>query len=72
MWAAVVDRSGKVVAVAPIAVADLNDHATSANADNMQDLCLPRPRRGATLTGVTIGGGLIQDPNGDPNVAQKF
>jgi hypothetical protein len=21
---------------------------------------------------VTIGGGLIQDPNGDPNVAQKF
>jgi hypothetical protein len=21
---------------------------------------------------VTIGGGLIQDPNGDPNVAQNF
>lgn len=62
----------KVVAVAPIAVADLHDHATSANADNMHDLCLPRPPRGATLTGVTIGGGLIQDPNGDPNVAQRF
>ena len=35
-------------------------------------LCLVRPPRGAKLTGVTIGGGLIQDPNGDPNVAQKF
>lgn len=65
-------RTGQVVAVAPLAVADLNDHATSPNADNMHDLCLPRPRRGAKLTGVTIGGGLIQDPNGDPNVAQTF
>lgn len=65
-------RNGKVVAVAPIAVGDLNDHATSANADNMHDLCLPRLPRGAKLTGVTIGGGLIQDPNGDPNIAQKF
>jgi hypothetical protein len=64
--------NGKVVAVAPLAVADLHDHATSANADNMHDLCLPRPPRGAKLTGVTIGGGLIQDPNRDPNVAQKF
>jgi hypothetical protein len=63
---------GKVVAVAPLAVADLHDHATSANADNMHDLCLPRAPRGARLTGVTIGGGLIQDPNGDPNVAQRF
>lgn len=64
--------NGKAVAVAPLAVADLHDHATAANADNMHDLCLPRPPRGAKLTGVTIGGGLIQDPNGDPNVAQKF
>jgi hypothetical protein len=64
--------NGKVVAVAPLDVADLHDHATSANADNMHDLCLPRPPRGARLTGVTIGSGLIQDPNGDPNVAQKF
>ena len=64
--------NGKVVAVAPLDVADLHDHASSANADNMHDLCLPRPPRGAKLTGVTIGGGLIQDPNGDPNVAQKF
>jgi hypothetical protein len=38
----------------------------------MQDLCLPPTPRGATLTGVTIAGGLIQDPNGNPNVAQKF
>jgi hypothetical protein len=64
--------TGRVVAVAPFAVADLNDHATSANADNMHDLCLQRLPRGAKLTGVRIGGGLIQDPNGDPNVAQKF
>ena len=63
--------NGKVIAVAPLDVADLHDHANPANADNMHDLCLPRPPRGAKLTGVTIGGGLIQDPNGDPNVAQK-
>jgi hypothetical protein len=64
--------NGKVVAVAPLDVADLHDHSTSANADNMHDLCLPRPPRGAKLTAVTIGAGLIQDPNGDPNLAQKF
>jgi hypothetical protein len=64
--------NGKVVAVAPLDVADLHDHPNSANADNMHDLCLPRLRRGAKLRRVTIGGGLIQDPNGDPNVAQKF
>jgi hypothetical protein len=65
-------RSGKVVAIAPLAVADLDDHPSAANADNMHDLCLPRLPHGAKLTGVTIGGGLIQDPNGDPNTAQKF
>jgi hypothetical protein len=64
--------NGKVVAVAPLAVADLHDHPSSANADNMHDLCLPLLPRGAKLTGVTIGSGLIQDPNGDPNAAQRF
>jgi hypothetical protein len=64
--------NGTVVAIAPIEVADLHDHANSANADNMHDLCLPRLPRGAKLRGVTIGGGLIQDPNGDPNATQKF
>lgn len=64
--------SGKAVAIAPLDVADLHDHPSAANADNMHDLCLPRPPRGAELTGVTIGGGLIQDPNGDPNLAQQF
>jgi hypothetical protein len=38
----------------------------------MHDLCVPQVPRGATLAGVTIGAGLIQDPNGDPNIAQKF
>jgi hypothetical protein len=63
---------GGLVAVAPLEVADLHDHASSFNADNMHDLCLPRPPRGATLARVTIGAGLIQDPNGDPNAAQRF
>jgi hypothetical protein len=62
----------KVVAIAPLEVADLHDHPGAANADNMHDLCLPRSPRGAKLTGVTIAGELIQDPNGDPNLAQEF
>ena len=64
--------SGRAVAVAPLDVADLHDHSTAANADNMHDLCLPRPPRGAKLAGVKIGAELIQDPNGDPNAAQTF
>ncbi len=64
--------NGKLAAVAPLDLADLHDHPSSANADNMHDLCLPRSPRDAKLTGVTIGAGLVQDPNGDPNVAQKF
>lgn len=64
--------NGRTVVIAPLEVADRHDHQSSFNADNMHDLCLPRLARGARLTGVTIGGGLIQDPNGDPNVAQRF
>jgi len=64
--------NGKTVAVAPLAVADLHDHESSFNADNMHDLCLPKLPRRARLTGVTIAADLIQDPNGDPNLAQKF
>jgi hypothetical protein len=63
---------GWTVAIAPLEVADLHDHETSFNADNMHDLCLPRVPRGAKLSGVTIAADLIQDPNGDPNLAQKF
>lgn len=63
---------GRTVAIAPLEVADLHDHETSFNADNMHDLCLPRPPRGAALAGVTIGADLIQDPDGDPNEAQRF
>lgn len=65
-------KNGRIIKLAPVAVADLNDHSSSANADNMHDLCLPPIPRGAKLTGVTIGAGLIQDPNGDPNTEQKF
>ncbi len=64
--------NGKLASIAPLEVADLHDHPSAANADNMHDLCLPRLPRGAKLTEVTIGAGLIQDPNGDPNAAQKF
>jgi hypothetical protein len=63
---------GKAIAVAPLEVADLHDHESSFNADNMHDLCLPKVPREAKLTGVTIAANLIQDPNGDPNLAQKF
>jgi hypothetical protein len=65
-------RSGKTVAIAPLEVADLYDHESSFNADNMHDLCLAEVPRGARLTGVTIGADLIQDPDGDPNLAQRF
>jgi hypothetical protein len=64
--------SGRTVAVAPLEVADLHDHKSSFNADNMHDLCLPRVPPGARLTGVRIAGGLIQDPDGDPNLPQNF
>ena len=65
-------RSGKTVAIAPLEVADLYDHESSFNADNMHDLCLPEIPRGARLAGVTIGADQIQDPDGDPNLAQHF
>jgi hypothetical protein len=58
--------------IAPLEVADLHDHESSFNADNMHDLCLPQIPSGAKLTGVTIAANLIQDPNGDPNPGQKF
>lgn len=64
--------NGSALAVAPLEVADLHDHESAFNADNMHDLCLPRPPRGAVLAAVTIGANLIQDPNGDPNEAQRF
>jgi hypothetical protein len=65
-------RSGKTVAIAPLEVADLYDHESSFNADNMHDLCLAEVPRGALLAEVTIGADLIQDPDGDPNLAQRF
>ena len=59
-------------AIAPLEVADLHDHETSFNADNMHDLCLPEVPHGAKLSAITIGADLIRDPNGDPNEAQDF
>ena len=56
----------------PLAVADLYDQSTTFSSDNMHDLCLPRRPRGAQLVRITIAAGLIQDPNGDPNLARRF
>lgn len=56
----------------PLEIADLYDHQTPANADNMHDLCLQGIPKGARLRKVQIDADLIQDPNGDPNPAQSF
>jgi hypothetical protein len=71
-YRALYELPSRTVAIAPLEVADLHDHESSFNADNMHDLCLPRVPRGAALVGVTIAADLIQDPNGDPNLAQRF
>jgi hypothetical protein len=44
-------------------------HGQARTADS---LCLPEIPRGARLAGVTIGADLIEDPDGDPNLAQHF
>jgi hypothetical protein len=64
--------NGKRIDVRPLAVADLADHATPAMDDNMHDLCLPKVPVGARLTEVRIGANFLQDPNGDPNLVQRF
>lgn len=62
---------GRLV-VAPVALGDLNDHNNPFLEDNMHDLCLAAVPKGAVLTRVTLGANLLQDPNGDPNAAQRF
>ncbi len=64
--------SGKSKQVRPLAVGDLADHSSTANDDNMHDLCLPALPRGAVLVAVKIGAEQIQDPNGDPNGRQTL
>lgn len=65
-------KNGKKRTFKPLQVADLHDHSTAANADNMHDLCLSKVPAKAKLVRVKIGANLIQDPNGDPNTAQNF
>lgn len=67
-----VRADGTRLSIAPLAIADLNDHSTAAMADNMHDLCLPAVPKDARLRGITIGADLVQDPNGDPNRAQRY
>ena len=50
----------------PLALGDLND------GDNMHDLCMPAMPLNAKLLSISLGGGLVQDPNGDPNLSQRF
>ena len=68
--------SGKTIAVRPLGLGDLLDHpkpgAPAAADDNMHDLCLPPVPARARLIGVDVGPGIVEDPNGDPNVAQDF
>lgn len=64
--------SGKIINVRPLAVADLADHSTTAMDDNMHDLCLPKVPARAVLNEIRIGGNFLQDPNGDPNLVQRF
>lgn len=65
-------KSGKRITIAPVSVGDINDHGKPFLEDNMQDLCLEQLPPGAVLKQVTIGANLLQDPNGDPNAAQRF
>ncbi len=64
--------AGKRLVIAPVALGDLNDHNNPFLEDNMHDLCLAAVPKGAVLTRVTLGANLLQDPNGDPNAAQRF
>lgn len=64
--------NGKIINVRPLAVADLADHSTTAMDDNVHDLCLPKVPARAVLNEIRIGGNFLQDPNGDPNLVQRF
>ncbi|MBM3664805.1 MAG: hypothetical protein FJW92_03295 [Actinobacteria bacterium] len=68
--------SGRTIAVQPIGLGDLLDHpqpgAPAAKDDNMHDLCLPSVPARARPSGVNVGAGIVEDPNGDPNGAQEF
>jgi hypothetical protein len=64
--------NGRTIRITPLALGDLGDHSKVANEDNMHDLCLPALPSGAVLSAVRIGADRIQDPNGDPNLAQVF
>lgn len=64
--------SGERLALTPLAVGDINDHGKAILEDNMQDLCLDDVPQGAVLSQVAIGADVLQDPNGDPNAAQRF
>jgi len=50
----------------------LPDHPNVANAGNMHDLCLKTVPHGARFSAIRFGANLIRDPNGDPNLLQRF
>jgi hypothetical protein len=57
---------GKTVTLAPLDLGDLND------GDNMHDLSFPAIPLGARLRSISLPRRLVEDPNGDPNPAQRF
>jgi len=57
---------GKIVTLTPLDIGDLND------GDNMHDLSFSEIPAEAKLLSITLPGGYVEDPNGDPNLAQIF
>ena len=57
---------GKTVTLAPLDLGDLND------GDNMHDLSFPAIPSGAKLRSISLPRRLVEDPNGDPNPAQRL
>ncbi|MEN9768366.1 MAG: hypothetical protein RLZZ32_2326 [Cyanobacteriota bacterium] len=57
---------GRNVTLAPLDLGDLND------GDNMHDLSFPAIPSGAKLKRISLPRRLVEDPNGDPNPAQRF
>lgn len=65
--------SGELRTLTPLAIGDLSDHPPKVFLDdNMHDLCLPEAPPGAVLKAIEIAANSLQDPNGDPNDAQRF
>lgn len=57
------DSSGVLIPHTPVSIADINDN------DNFHQLCLDFTD---PVVKVTIGANIVEDPNGDPNLASEI